>query len=121
MQLTLGSGIGQLQVEASGVADESRVLGVDGQIFGLELGIDANAATRERDHRQAMLRQKRLECGGFVTKLRQRAGPQLDAFEADGSDVLDGLLVLALPCNGGIAEPKVGGCLGEDWPQSRQC
>jgi hypothetical protein len=99
--------VGDLQVQSANVADEFRVPRVLRDLFLLDRGIEPHVSARQRHHRQAVLCEQIRERARRVPELLDDWRAKLDALEADRGDLFDRLQVVALPCDGGVAERDV--------------
>ena len=97
--------VDHLEIQPARILDEFRVARVRRELLLLARRIDDEVAARQRDERQAALREQLAERGRFVAPARERAvaGPQLNSPEAHGGDVFDRLHHVVAPRDRGVS------------------
>src|ERR1700687_1711683 len=93
----------------SHVMHELRVTDMLVDFHGLRPGADADSSARERDHLQVVLIQKVAQRFRTIAIVLQDVAAQLYAAKSELGDFLDGVCVLSVPGDRGIAKTDVRG------------
>src|SRR2546422_1052001 len=101
--------VDHLEVSSPNVADELRMPRVLSQGFRFSRWIERNVPARQRHEHEALVGEQLLELAGSSAPGVERRLPQLHTVKAERGDVIDGLAVVAVPRNRGVAESDARG------------